>query len=146
MARIPLPNRGQPLDVGYIYQISEAVNSLSTQISPALNKYITIDTISSGKQDVKSSEIRMIGGYVEVANNSTVSAGNEISFYINYAGFKFTPIVTATPINIDGTSAGSDISVILKNITTSRADGVVKFKSSGNVSIGVNIIALGIPN
>jgi hypothetical protein len=146
MARIPLPNRGQPLDVNYIYQIAESVNTLSTQISPALNKYITIDTVSSGKQDVKSSDIRMIGGYVEVANNSTVSAGNEISFSINYSGFKFTPIVTATPINIDGTAAGSDISVILKNITTSKTDGVVKFKSSGNVSIGVNVIALGIPN
>ena len=146
MARIPLPNRGQPLDVGYIYQIADTLNTLSTQVSPSLNKYMTIDTISSGKQDVKSSEMRMVGGYVEVANNSTVSAGNELSFSLSYSGFKYAPIVTATPINIDGTSAGSDITVVLKNITVSKVDGVVKFKTSGNVSIGLNIIALGIPH
>lgn len=146
MARIPLPNRGQPLDVSYIYQIVDTINTLSNQVSPSLNKYMTIDTISSGKQDVKASEMRMVGGYVEVANNSTVNAGNELSFSFNYSGFKYTPIVTATPINIDGTSAGSDISIILKNITVSKVDGVIKFKTSGNVSVGVNIIALGIPN
>ena len=146
MARIPLPNRGQPLDVSYMYQIVDTLNTLSNQVSPSLNKYMTIDTISSGKQDVKASEMRMVGGYVEVANNSTVNAGNELSFSFNYSGFKYAPIVTATPINIDGTSAGSDISIILKNITVSKVDGIIKFKTSGNVSIGVNIIALGIPN
>ena len=70
MARVPLPNRGQPLDVGYIYQIADTLNTLSTQVSQSLNKYMTIDTISSGRQDVKSSEMRMVGGYVEVANYS----------------------------------------------------------------------------
>jgi hypothetical protein len=35
---------------------------------------------------------------------------------------------------------------VLKNVTVSKVDGVVKFKTSGNVSIGINIIALGIPN
>lgn len=146
MARIPLPNRGQPLDVSYIYQIVDTLNTLSNQVSPSVNKYMTIDTISSGKQDVKASEMRMVGGYVEVANNSTVNAGNELPFSLDYSGFKYAPIVTATPINIEGTAAGSDVSIVLKNVTVSKVNGIIKFKTGGNVTIGVNIIALGIPN
>lgn len=146
MARIPLPNRGQPIDVNYLYQIADTVNALSTQVSPALNKYITVDTVTSGKQDVKSSEIRMVGGYVEVANNSTVTAGGELSFSLSYNGFKYAPIVTATPLNTGATAAGYDVSVILKSVTTSKVDGIVKFKTSGNVSLGINLLVLGIPN
>lgn len=146
MPNLPLPNRGQPIDVNYIYQIADAVNALTTKASASSNQYITIDTIPGGKKEVGATEIRMVGGYVEVANNSSVSAGAELPFTLTYSGFKLSPIVTATPINIGGTAAGSDISVVLKTVSTSRSDGVVKFKTSGNVTIGINMIALGIPN
>ena len=75
MAKVPLPERGQPLDVTYIYQLADAVNDLSTQVSSATYNYTTVDTIAAGKQSIKTSEARVIGGYIEVANNSTVSAG-----------------------------------------------------------------------
>ena len=44
MAKIPLPERGQPLDVSYVYQLANAINELSTQVSPATYKYVTVDT------------------------------------------------------------------------------------------------------
>lgn len=146
MPNLPLPNRGQPIDVSYIYQIADAVNSLTSKVSAASNQYITVDTISFGKKDVGASDIRMVGGYVEVANNSSVNAGAELPFTLTYTGFKYAPVVTATPLNVGGTAAGSDISVVLKTVTASRVDGIVKFKTSGNVTIGVNMIALGLPN
>ena len=75
MAKVPLPERGQPLDVTYIYQLADTINDLSTQVSSATSNYTTVDTVSAGKQSVKTSEARMIGGYVEVANNSILSGG-----------------------------------------------------------------------
>jgi hypothetical protein len=33
MAKVPLPERGQPLDVTYLYQLIEAVNDLSTNVA-----------------------------------------------------------------------------------------------------------------
>jgi len=93
-----------------------------------------------------ASEMRMVGGYAEVANNTPVGVGGELPFFLTYSGFKHAPIVTATPINIGGTTAGSDISVVLKTVTASRVDGIVKFKTGGNVTIGVNLIAIGLPN
>lgn len=147
MAKIPLPERGQPLDVSYIYQLANTVNELSSQISPASFKYVTIDTVNSGKQSVKASESRIIGGYIEVANNATKNAGNEVSFSYDFpSDFKYAPIATATPVNIGNTPAGKDVTVVLKSISTSKVEGTVKFNSSGDLSVAINLIVIGIPN
>jgi hypothetical protein len=147
MAKVPLPERGQPLDVTYIYQLADTINDLSTQVSSATYNYTTVDTVSAGKQSVKTSEASMIGGYVEVANNSTVSAGNEKTFSYDFpSDFKYQPIATATLVNIGNTPAGQNVSVILKVVTTSRVEGIVRFGASGDLSLAVNLIILGIPN
>jgi hypothetical protein len=147
MAKIPLPERGQPLDVTYIYQLAETINDIATQVSSATYKNSTIDTVSAGKQNLKTSEIQVAGGFVEVANNSTVSAGNERTFAYDFkSDFKFPPIATATAVNVGNTPAGQNVTVILKSVTTSRVEGVVRFGASGDLSLVVNIIAVGISN
>lgn len=147
MAKVPLPERGQPLDVAYIYQLAESINDLSTQVSSATYNYATIDTVSAGKQNLKTSETRVIGGYIEVANNSTVTAASEKTFTYDFpANFKYPPIATATAVNIGNTPAGQNVSIILKTITTSRIEGVVRFNASGDLSLAVNLIIIGVPN
>ena len=147
MAKVPLPERGQPLDVTYIYQLADTINDLSTQVSSATYNYTTVDTVSAGKQSVKTSEARMIGGYVEIANNSTVSAGNEKTFSYDFpSDFKYQQIATATLVNVGNTPAGQNASVILNVVTTSRVEGIVRFGASGDLSLAVNLIILGIPN
>lgn len=149
MAKIPLPQRGQPIDLTYLYDIANAVNNISTQVAASsASKYVTVDTAVSGKQSVKFSETKVVGGYIEVANNSTVNASNEteFSFDIPNGEFKYAPIVTATPIMIGTTDAGKSANVILKNITTSKVTGIVKFGVAGEAKIGINLIIIGIPN
>jgi hypothetical protein len=147
MAKVPLPERGQPLDVTYIYQLADALNDVSTQVSSATYNYTTVDTISAGKQSIKTSEARVVGGYVEVANNSTVSAGNEKTFSYDFpSDFKYAPIASATAVNIGNTPAGQNVNVILKTVTTSRVEGIVRFGSSGDLSLAVHLIIVGIPN
>lgn len=146
MAKIPLPERGQPLDVTYIYELADAINRLSTEVSSAVYKNTTVETLSGGKQTVKTSESRIVAGYKQVANNSTVSAGNEIAFSYDYDDFKYPPIASATPVNIGGTQAGQNAVVILKSVTTSRVEGIVRFGTSGEVTMNVHIILVGIPN
>lgn len=147
MAKVPLPERGQPLDVTYIYQLADTINDLSTQVSSATYNYTTVDTVSAGAQSIKTSEARVIAGYKEVANNSTVTAASEKTFTYDFpSDFKYAPIVTATAVNFGNTAAGQDVSVVLKNITTSRIEGVVKFGIGGTASVAVNLIIVGIPN
>ena len=147
MAKIPLPELGQPMDVSYIYQIANALNDLSVQVSPAIYKYVTVYVPNGVQQNAKASEASYIGGYTDVDKSSNQSVGSQQSFTYNFpADFKFVPIVTATPVNIGGTEAGKNVSVVLKSVTTSKVDGVVNFNSTGDVSIGVNLIIIGIPN
>lgn len=147
MAKIPLPELGQPLDVSYIYQLANAINELSLQVSPAIYKYVTVDVVNGVQQNAKASETRIIAGYADVVKSANQGVGSQQPFTYNFpADFKFAPIVTATPVNIGGTEAGKNVSVVIKSITTSKIDGTVNFNSTGDVSIGVNLIIVGIPN
>jgi len=147
MARIPLPERGQPLDVTYISQLAQAVNEISAAVSPATFKYTSIDTPNAGRQNVKATEARVIGGSIRVVSSGTITAGEEKPFTYSFPGeFKYAPIATATPINTGNTAAGKNVTVVLKSITTSSLDGLVRFNASGDVSVDVNLIIIGIPN
>jgi hypothetical protein len=147
MAILPVPERGQPLDVTYIYQIVKAINDLSTQVSPSTYKYVTVDTPNAGKQSVKASEARIIGGYVQVTTSTTQTAGSSQPFSYDFqSDFKFAPVVTATPINVGNTDAGKDVTVTLNSVSTSKVEGTVKFNAGGDTSIGINLVIIGIPN
>jgi hypothetical protein len=54
--------------------------------------------------------------------------------------------VSATPVNTGQTPAGQNVNVILKNITETRVEGVVRFGTSGDLSVSVHLIIIGIPN
>lgn len=147
MAKVPLPDRGQPLDLSYIYQLAEAINNLSNQLSPVNAKYTTVDTVSNGKQTIRTSDSRIVGGFINITNSSSNTPDNEHEFTYAFSDFAYAPIVTATPIVTDtvNTQASKDVTVILTNVTTSRVDGVVKFGTTGVASIGINLIIVGIP-
>jgi hypothetical protein len=147
MAKIPLPERGQPLDLTYINSLADAVNGLYNQVSVSTSNYASIDTNGQDKVNLKTSEIGLVAGRVEVYNNATVTVAQEKDFSYNFTNnFKYAPIVTATPVNVGNTPAGKNVSVILKNVTTSRVEGVVRFGTAGDLSLWVNLIIVGVPN
>lgn len=141
MAQIPLPQRGQPLDVSYIYNLTKAVNDISKQVSTSTNNYSKIGTNS-----IKTADLKFEAKTVNVAINQSVNAGTEQTFNATLDNFKTVPVVTATPVNQGGTVSGKEISVILTSVTTSGVTGIVRFGSTGILSVDVNIIAVGITN
>lgn len=144
---IPLPERGQPLDVTYIYELAKTVNLIANDVSPSTYKYVTIDTQDNGIDVKKITDISMTGAYRSVVNSASKNVGDEAPFSVNFTKeFQYPPIVTATPVNIGNTVAGKNVSVIINNITTSGVQGIVRFNSNGDVSVGVNLIIIGIPN
>lgn len=146
MAKVPTPDRGQPLDVSYIYGLAKAVNDLYDQTVQATYKYAKIDTVKNGTQSKMITDTKIIAGYVGVADNKDVVANEQITFSYKWSDYTYAPIVTATPVNLTGTSAGTDVVVVINSITTGGVDGVVKFATAGKVSVGINLIAIGIPN
>jgi hypothetical protein len=148
MAKVPLPERGQPIDVSYIYQITNAVNQLSDQLSTTGFNYTSIDTPSAGRQNVKTSDTRIIGGTVVVTSNSSQTADSTKPFTYSYSGnFKYTPIATATIVNTGGVgTAGDGATVVLTSVDANGLTGLVRFDKAGNASTIVNLIIIGIPN
>jgi hypothetical protein len=148
MARIPTPDRGQPLDVTYIYQIVEAINDLSSQMSSAKYKYASIDT-SDGNESTLLTDTKVVAGeQVIYSTLTTVTADTPPkAFSYSFKGeFKYPPIVTATPVLLEGTSSGQDVSVVIESITNGLVNGFVKFNTGGSVALKVHLIAIGIPN
>jgi hypothetical protein len=147
MAKIPTPDRGQPLDVSYVYQIVEAINELSSQISSAKYKYASIDT-SNGNESTLLTDTKVVAGEkVIYPNLTTVTADSTQAFSYSFKGeYKYPPIVTATPVLIEGTSSGQDVSVIIQSVTNSSLNGIVKFNTGGSLALKVNIIAIGVPD
>jgi hypothetical protein len=146
MAKVPLPDRGQPLDVTYLYQIANALNDAVDTISTATYNYTTVDTRGIGKEDVKNSNAKIYAAYKDIVTNETVSSSTTKTFSVDFASeFKYPPIVTATAVNTGTSTIGNDVFAIITSVSTSRVEGTVRFNSSGNVSTSVNIIAIGLP-
>jgi hypothetical protein len=147
MAILPLPERGQPLDVTYIYQIVQSVNELYTQVAPSKRGYLVVDTDRNGPQTVKTSEASVIGGYELVSTSSLQTAGSSLPWFHDFEKeFRYPPIVTATAYNKGTNDSGKDVTVTINSITTSKVEGTVKFNLGGETTMGINIIAVGIPN
>jgi hypothetical protein len=147
MAKIPTPDRGQPLDVSYIYQMANAINDLSSQVSSPTYRYTSIDT-TSGPQNTLITNTKLVAGVIDVYSTLTdVSPGLTVdrSYSFNTGEFKYPPIVTATPVLTSKSENGSDLSVTIKQITTSRVDISVTFFGTGKAALRVNLIAIGLP-
>lgn len=146
MAKVPLPDRGQPLDVTYVYQLANAINDVADTVSTATSKYATIDTRSVGKQTFKIPDIRIYAGYVDVTNAETVSTSTTVEKTVNFGvSFAYPPIIVASVVNNNTQAAGNDANVVVSSTSTTAASFRVKFSTSGEATVGVNFLAIGVP-
>lgn len=138
MAAIPLPERGQPLDVNYIYDMASQINNLTNAV--------TIRSTSSSRINENSDTTSNLKFYAATKTLSTTNAsGNTTeSFFFTYPEFKFAPVATITIINNSGSTSGDDVTHVLRSVTTTRAEGIVRFGTSGAVNLSVSIIVIGI--
>lgn len=144
MAKIPTPDRGQPLDVSYLYQIVDVVNQLASQMSSSTYKYASIDT-TAGTQNSLISEMKVVAGSIPVTDEN-ITVGKTASYNYSFKGeYKYPPIVVVTPQLVNSTAAGKNISVVVESVTNSRVDISVTYNTSGTVSYKLNIIAVGVP-
>lgn len=147
MSKLPLPDRGQPIDVSYIYQIVGAINDVSESVSNATNNYATIKTKEIGSaQSFKISNIRIYAGYTDVAVAETVSQTRVIPVTVDMGvTFAYPPVVIASVVNNNTQAAGNDATVVISSTTTTSVSFRVRFSTAGEVSVGVNFIAIGVP-
>lgn len=146
MARLPIPNRAQPLDVSYISSIAKEVNALSEQGSAFAQGQ---NFLFSGKDAVdRSSKIygAQIFASIKKIDPKVVTAAQSISEPFNFTtGFAYPPVLQATVENTGETNTAIDVSVSIQNVTTTSATVVVKFATAGTASINIHLMAIGLP-
>lgn len=142
MARVPIPQQGQPLDLSYIAVLAEAINQLSEEGSALAqgNNFILQGRLSETPASYKLYGAQIIAQELILISGTSNIAEQTINFSPN--NFASPPIVTATLIN----PSDPEANVYIKNVTSGSATVLVQFSGTENNSSAVNVIAIGIPS
>jgi hypothetical protein len=146
MARLPLPNRAQPLDVNYIYQIANELNALSEEGSALAqgNNFL----FSGRDEPPRSSKIygAQIFAAVKKATKEVVNASETESITFDFQpGFAYPPVVQATIENSGRTITPVGATVNIQSVSTSSAVAVISFARSGAFTANIHLTAIGLP-
>jgi hypothetical protein len=120
MGRLIVPQRGQPLDVSYIYDIVSAVNELADRFTSSENGMLKIIAEDGLPSTVPTSRMSVFAKTHVLGTSKRVTAGQQETFPITY-NFKYPPTVVATPFDSTNTSAGQDVSVVISSVTDNTA-------------------------
>lgn len=139
--KIQYPERGQPLDVDYLYQIAKSINSLH-------DKMVGSKTLSSIYSDnvQQSLSTNMVRFYStkKTLSIGSVTAGREEELTINFDTlFTKPPVVTCTIENNNTSSVATNAIASIKTVTTGSVQFKIRFNTAGAVDISLNIIAVG---
>lgn len=146
MARINTPQKGQPIDLSYIAEMSNAINELSDAIVPGTSNFVTVDS-GDGDVSTRTSQAKVIGKYIQVSTGTAQTANATLPAQYSFdATFAYTPMVTATVVANDSDAASIAATVVISSVTTNQVQLIVNFPVAGNPNVGVNILAVGIPN
>ena len=139
MAQIELPDRGQPLDISYLYRIVNEINNVSTLIGNTLSKLKYRD--KSTKSQVLTSNLVFYAETLKIVDaNLSVQPNAPATF--DYSGiFKTTPIVISSVTSISGVS---NLYTVLNSVTQNSCQvNVYSSATSGKIEADVSIIAIG---
>ncbi len=147
MAILPLPQRGQPIDYDYMYQITEAINKVSTQLSVTnAGNIIDIAPGTPRKQVPVGQTIVVAKKHnLNLTTSSAASVDREFEILFDMM-FDYPPVVTVTPKR-NATSNDSQVDVlVITSITTTGVKGVINTTSTGVLNVELQMIAVGIKN
>lgn len=142
--RITPPERGQPLDISYLYQIANSINELSNQITSSNTTSVVDNKINTNVTTSTTNNLRFYAT-TKTLTTGNISAGTSEEWSINFdPPFNYIPIVTATIKNNSGSAAGDNVVVTVNQVTTGLVKGKVRYNTAGSIDIDINIIAIGI--
>lgn len=142
MARVPIPQQGQPLDLAYIATLANAVNQLSEEGAALAqgNNFILKGRLSDTPASYKLYGAQVFAQEITFTGGTSDTLERIVSFSPN--NFSTPPIVTATLVN----PSTPEAIVSLKNVTSGSVTVIVKFPTSESNSTSVSIMAIGVPS
>jgi hypothetical protein len=141
MPKVPLPERGQPLDVSYLNTIAQAINNLAEEGS-ALAQGNNFHIKAQGASSLVSRKLYGAQLHAQYTDISVSDKQVEQILVEFNPQFSSIPVVTITQVD-NGGGAFSLLSI--KDITTSSCKFEVSGPSKNTGKVGFNVIAVGVP-
>jgi hypothetical protein len=139
MAQIELPERGQPLDISYIYKLVQQIQKLQDALGNVFHKIKYRDVSTSSL--VAAANLVFYAETLKITNGNLSTQTNATSTF-DYSGmFKTTPVVVCSVTSLDGVS---NLYAVLEKVTQNNCNVNVFSPSTGGAfSADVSIIAIG---
>ncbi len=143
---IDLPALGQPLDVEYIYQMINEINTLSTKISNTSDRISAITIPGNNTFYSRTGDLKVVAGYSVVSTGgTTLAVGDSLAWRHTFKQeFSRIPVVTATAVNTGATGSNLNGSVFISAVTTSAVEGKIVMHAPGGISMNISVIAIGV--
>ena len=139
MAQIELPDRGQPLDISYLFRIAQEINRVSELVASSISKIKYRDTPTPSQTSTSNlvfyaETLKIVDGNLSVQSNTPAT--------FDYSGiFKTTPVVVCSVTAVTGVSA---LYSVLDGVTQNSCNvKVFSSATSGTFSADISIIAIG---
>lgn len=143
--KLPIPQRGQPLDVSFIYDLVSSINDLWDKVAVSVSSYASIWT-PQGRTSVRVTDVKFVSGQVDLSKTDVTANSYQDFSYTFEVPFSTTPVVTATPVaKGTATDASKSCYIVLTEVTPTSVKGVVKFEIKGTAPMSINILAIGKP-
>jgi hypothetical protein len=145
--KLPVPQRGQPFDISFVYKITESINALWDKVAINVSSYASLWT-REGQKQIRISEAKIVTNQKALTLGSSVKANDEQTFdYTFDLAFRYPPVVTVSVIlNGSVTASNKNAYAVITSVSTNTVEGFVIFEKGGDVSgVSVNIIAVGLP-
>jgi len=139
--KIQYPERGQPLDVDYLYQMAKSINSLHDKLGSSR----TLSSIFSNnvQQSLGTSMIRLYSTQ-KVLPSGDMTAGKTEDITVTFdTAFSYPPVVTCTIQNNNTSSKAFNAIATIKNVGTTYVTITVRFNEAGKPDGVINVIAIG---
>jgi hypothetical protein len=140
MAVLPLPQRGQPIDYDYLYQMTEAINKVSNQLSVTNVGNIVDTAAGTSRKQVPVGQTIIVAKKYSL-NITSTSTSFEILFDTM---FDYPPVTTITPFINNQTSNNTITSWTITSLTTTGVKGTVTTSTTGALSVELQMTAVGL--
>ena len=139
MAVIETPDRGQPLDISYLYRVVNEINNISRLIGNAFSKIKYRDVPTSSL--VAAANLVFYAETLKITDANLSTQTNSTATF-DYSGvFKTTPVVVCSITSLDGVS---NLYTVLEKVTQNNCNvNVFSSSTGGAFSADVSIIAIG---
>jgi len=139
MAVIETPDRGQPLDISYLYRMVNEINNISQLIGNGISKIKYRDTSTPAQP--KTGNLVFYAETLKITDANLSTQTNSTATF-DYSGmFKTTPVVVCSITSLDGVS---NLYTVLEKVTQNNCNvNVFSSSTGGAFSADVSIIAIG---